>query len=182
MYSFCVEAGLGARLSELYQFTLVLAGLVHDAHHPGLTAGFLIHAATEFDANGPASRTLALTYNDQSPLEHMHLATTFALLAQRSNAFFDRPTIAKIRRPLVKAVLGTDMALHARSMTRLAALVDNLRQDDELAGSVVPWYFPDSPPAVSSALWPEEKQEKKEEWLSQPGPHKGHCREFDGVR
>ena len=39
-----MRGNLGQRLSSTMQFTLVLAGLVHDVNHPGLTATFLLKA------------------------------------------------------------------------------------------------------------------------------------------
>jgi hypothetical protein len=73
----------------------------------------------------PFDRELAVRYNDSSPLENMHLAVTFSLLRRERNCFLNPETLASVRGLLVQAVLGTDMAKHAETMTRLGALIDN---------------------------------------------------------
>jgi hypothetical protein len=55
----------------------------------------------------PFDRDLAVRYNDQSPLEQMHLAVTFSLLRRESNSFLTQKTLADIRSVLVRAILGT---------------------------------------------------------------------------
>lgn len=54
----------------------------------------------------PFDRDLAVRYNDQSPLEQMHLAVTFSLLRRESNSFLTQKTLADIRSVLVRAILG----------------------------------------------------------------------------
>jgi hypothetical protein len=56
----------------------------------------------------PFDRDLAVRYNDQSPLEQMHLAVTFSLLRRESNSFLTQQTLAAIRSVLVRAILGTN--------------------------------------------------------------------------
>ena len=73
----------------------------------------------------PFDRELAVRYNDSSPLENMHLAVTFSLLRRENNCFLNPETLASVRALLVQAVLGTDMAKHAETMTRLEALIEN---------------------------------------------------------
>ena len=70
-------------------------------------------------------------YNDQSPLENMHLAKTFDLMRKEKNAFLEPKLVSEIRGVLIRAVLGTDMAKHAEMLTKLEALIDNLQNKDE---------------------------------------------------
>lgn len=93
----------------------------------------------------PFDRDLAVRYNDQSPLENMHMAVTFCLLRRESNSFLTQETLAAIRSVLVKAVLGTDMALHGQTMTRLDKLIENLKAPVG-APKQTPWYWPVKPP------------------------------------
>jgi hypothetical protein len=58
------------RVPKITMLSSVLAALAHDAGHPGVNNNYLI------DTSDP----LALTYNDHSPLEHMHCATLFRIL------------------------------------------------------------------------------------------------------
>eukprot|EP00928_Gymnodinium_smaydae_P051126 TRINITY_DN3464_c0_g1_i2.p1 TRINITY_DN3464_c0_g1~~TRINITY_DN3464_c0_g1_i2.p1 ORF type:complete len:644 (+),score=152.68 TRINITY_DN3464_c0_g1_i2:1-1932(+) len=154
VYSFCAGCGL-AFSEENMEFMLILAGLVHDVHHPGLTASFLTKAATlpswpeTLDAPlEPADLELALKYNDQSPLEHMHCAIAFDLLRRPKNAFLSPEDVAALRRPLIKCILGTDMVKHAETMTRMSGLLDNLRHGDSVGS--LPWYWPAKPPPGSN--------------------------------
>jgi high affinity cGMP-specific 3',5'-cyclic phosphodiesterase 9 len=93
---------------------------------------------------------LASKYNDQSPLENMHCAVTFELLRREKNAFLRSEDITSMRKPLIRAILGTDMAKHAEQMTRLVALIDFLKHDEYEMGAGLPWYWPATPPAGSS--------------------------------
>merc|ERR1719442_359486 len=91
---------------------------------------------------------LALKYNDQSPLENMHCAVTFELLRREKNAFLPSEDITSMSKPLIRAILGTDMAKHAEHLTRLVALIDNLEHGTPGTGSGgIPWYWPATPPA-----------------------------------
>lgn len=147
VFSFLRDCGLDARLPADMQFTLVLAGLVHDVHHPGLTAAFLSQAGTPWECKIEApleedDMSLALKYNDQSPLENMHCAITFQLLCKERNQFLPSDIIASLKPVLVRAILGTDMAKHAEAMTRLTMMLDNF--SSSLSG--IPWCWPNSPP------------------------------------
>jgi len=149
VWSFCEACGLRAHLPSEMQFTLVLAGLVHDIHHPGITASFLEKAGSRWktDVVFPfelADMELSILYNDQSPLENMHCAQAFHLLSKQQNAFLPSSTTAGIRRALVRAILGTDMAKHAETMTKLGALIEHKERNGK---SHIPWWWPSSPPA-----------------------------------
>mmetsp|Transcript_71145 Transcript_71145/g.203984 ORF Transcript_71145/g.203984 Transcript_71145/m.203984 type:complete len:785 (+) Transcript_71145:39-2393(+) len=168
VYSFCAGCGL-AFTQEYMEFTIVLAGLVHDVHHPGLTPAFLSKASMDGEWLSPitppleeADMELSLKYNDQSPLENMHCAITFQLLTQDRTGFLPKDEVMAMRKPLVRAILGTDMAKHAETMTRLAALIDNLEHEGESVA--VPWHWPAKPPATADeeqrAMWERLYQEE----------------------
>jgi len=159
VWSFCEGCGLQVNLSSDMQFTLVLAGLVHDIHHPGISASFLERAGckwkTQIEAPlESADMELCIRYNDQSPLENMHCAQTFHIMSKEENAFLSDATAAGIRKVLVRTILGTDMAKHAETMTKLGALIEHKERS---AKSCIPWWWPSSPPASTDS-------EKRADW------------------
>jgi len=147
-YVLLQESGLGLRLPCLMRFTLVLAGLCHDVGHPGVNASFLLRQGDE----------LSMKYNDQSPLENMHSSMTWELLQREKNSFLSPTMLASIRSALVRAILGTDMAMHAQTLTRLDMLIDNLEHGGSGASGVfIPWYWPMKPPPGLS-------REQRDKW------------------
>lgn len=152
LYSFCMN---GLSFSQEYmEFALVLAGLVHDINHPGLTPSFLIKATSmdvwQTPPTAPLKQgdiELACKYNDQSILESMHCAVAFELLRREKNAFLSKEDLTQMRKPLIKSILGTDMAKHAETMTRLFTLLENLKHPHESGAYAHPWYWPAKPPA-----------------------------------
>ena len=70
LHSFMRSGLLGAaHMDAIDVFGATLAALCHDVGHPGVNAGFLCATGHE----------LALTYNDVSPLENMHVSTAFKI-------------------------------------------------------------------------------------------------------
>lgn len=103
-----LRAGLmsAAQMDTVDIFAAVLAALVHDVGHPGVNADWL--KATDDD--------LALTYNDVSPLENMHISTAFKIAKgeDKCNIFrnMSKADYKGARHLMVQMVLGTDMATH----------------------------------------------------------------------
>jgi cAMP-specific phosphodiesterase 4 len=93
-------------LSGLDIFAALVGALAHDIGHPGVNAGYLVN--TRHD--------LAMTYNDTSVLENMHVATLYKLLRDEPTADpFQKLTDADwkaARKTIVSGVLATDMAHH----------------------------------------------------------------------
>lgn len=80
----------------------LLAAVVHDFEHEGVTNDFLIKSM----------HPRALTYNDRSPNEQHHVAAAFHLLLQPEYNFLSSLTQAEfklLRRLVLDMVLGTDM-------------------------------------------------------------------------
>uniref|UniRef100_A0A7S1RV87 PDEase domain-containing protein n=1 Tax=Alexandrium catenella TaxID=2925 RepID=A0A7S1RV87_ALECA len=94
-----------AFLSCNERYALLVSAVCHDVGHPGLNNTFLIET----------SHDLALRYNDKSPLENMHCAKLFEIVAQvKCNIF---ATLAKaqyqdVRKVCIDAILNTDNAQH----------------------------------------------------------------------
>lgn len=92
-------------LSELEQFALLIAALGHDIGHPGVNNGFLSEVGHE----------LALQYNDKSPLENMHCAKLYTLMANPSTNVFSKLSkdqYKEVRKHIIETILHTDMMLH----------------------------------------------------------------------
>jgi hypothetical protein len=67
------------RLSDLNLMAGLIACLLHDVGHPGVTNGFLISI----------KHLKAIRYNDRSILENHHLAIGFKILLDPQNDIFE---------------------------------------------------------------------------------------------
>ena len=67
-------------VDPLTHLACLLAAIVHDYEHRGLTNDFLINSGDD----------LAVTYNDSSPMENHHLAAAFRLLKTQGFDFLAR--------------------------------------------------------------------------------------------
>jgi len=89
-------------------FAMITAAACHDFKHPGYNNAFLTNSRDD----------LAILYNDQSVLENMHIASSFALIKNECNFLedLDDQLYRRIRNLMVVAVLSTDMAKHFTSL------------------------------------------------------------------
>jgi hypothetical protein len=113
--------GLGRYLAHDGVLSVLLAAVSHDVGHFGLTNPHLIAARDP----------LALTYNDESPLESLHAATFFHTLMRPGHNFLAPLSgwrYSRIRSHVVKAILATDMKHH---FAHTAKLVTRVEQKDE---------------------------------------------------
>lgn len=74
VYRLMFVSNLNLVFSNLEVFTLLVAAVAHDVGHLGVNNVFLVKARHE----------LAIKYNDQSPLENMHLATLAEVCATKT--------------------------------------------------------------------------------------------------
>merc|ERR1712113_197949 len=98
-------SGSDSFLSDLDQFSLLIASIGHDMGHPGVNNGFLSEIGHE----------LALQYNDRSPLENMHCAKLYSVCSNASTNVFstlDRAQYKDVRKNIIEAILHTDMMVH----------------------------------------------------------------------
>jgi len=92
-------------LVELEQYALLIAACAHDLGHPGVNNGFLSEVGHE----------LALQYNDKSPLENMHCAKLYCIVAiAECNVFknLTRDQYKEARKYCIETILHTDMMGH----------------------------------------------------------------------
>jgi hypothetical protein len=117
------EGGLarsvGLRLD--WGLAALIAAIVHDVGHMGLTNKFLVHTHHE----------IALLYNDISPLENMHAATAFKLMRKRGSDFLSNSLVAndqfeldQFRSIIINMVLRTDNDQHGVVVSSLVRLVE----------------------------------------------------------
>uniref|UniRef100_A0A7S2HBG8 PDEase domain-containing protein n=1 Tax=Alexandrium andersonii TaxID=327968 RepID=A0A7S2HBG8_9DINO len=94
-----------AYLTDNERYGLLVSAVCHDIGHPGLNNAYLIET----------SHDLALRYNDKSPLENMHCAKLFEIVAQpKCNIFstLSKPQYQDVRKVCIDAILNTDNAQH----------------------------------------------------------------------
>jgi len=92
-------------MTGLERFGLLVSAVCHDVGHPGLNNSFLVETSHE----------LALQYNDKSPLEHMHCAKLFEIVAMPNCDIFDslsKGQFQEVRKVCIEAILATDNAQH----------------------------------------------------------------------
>ena len=83
----------------------LLAAMIHDFQHPGLNSNFLQATKHEY----------AITYNDQSILESMHVASAWKVLLQDECNFLknlSKEQYLEFRDTVIQLVLATDMKFH----------------------------------------------------------------------
>eukprot|EP00696_Hemimastix_kukwesjijk_P011157 gnl/Hemi2/24008_TR8051_c0_g1_i1.p1 gnl/Hemi2/24008_TR8051_c0_g1~~gnl/Hemi2/24008_TR8051_c0_g1_i1.p1 ORF type:complete len:359 (+),score=111.59 gnl/Hemi2/24008_TR8051_c0_g1_i1:171-1247(+) len=109
-------AGLGVaealQMTPLERLAVLLASLIHDVDHPGLTNDFNIKTQSY----------LATLYNDTSVLENHHCAQGFFLI--RKHQLLDSLPPAEqalLRKLVVGCVLATDLAVHRNTLAELKA-------------------------------------------------------------
>lgn len=87
----------------LYTLACLMAAAGHDAGHPGVSNTFLIDTR----------HRLALNWNDQSPLENMHLERLFAAIKETGMLQkLGQDAQKLVRNLLISLVLATDMKQH----------------------------------------------------------------------
>lgn len=100
---FCTERRIRNVLEDLDMVALLIASVVHDYRHPGVSNNFLAET----------SSTLAIRYNDDSVLENFHAASAFEILCRRRYNIFaklDTDVYRQVRRTIIACVLATDLA------------------------------------------------------------------------
>jgi len=129
---FLQSAYLRGQVSPLDHLMVLIASAIHDVGHPGRSNLFLAKTMAP----------QAVTYNDKSILENMHLALSFEAMqrdeacnwfTQLPRAFHrqdDEPGMPAVnvqhyvRRGLIDMVLATDMAKHAEHLRELQLFLE----------------------------------------------------------
>ena len=106
-----------AQLDTLDIAAFLLSVIVHDYKHPGLNNNFLINSEDD----------LALTYNDKSVTENMHIAEAFKLMKDKPECdilrLFNAEDKKWFRARMLGMVLATDMSKHAEHESGLKSVI-----------------------------------------------------------
>lgn len=92
-------------ISDLVLMAGLIASLIHDVGHPGVTNTFLISTR----------HAKAIRYNDRSILENHHLAMGFKILLDPQNDILESLSEAQswnVRHIIIRMVLSTDISNH----------------------------------------------------------------------
>ena len=109
-------------------FATVLAGLCHDADHPGVGNGFLV-------ATG---HPLAVRANDQAVLEQWHAFATWRVLRRADcRGMLDGLDVAAFRKTTIAGILATDMARHGAVVAGVVGLKDEGPRDGKRVQTLV---------------------------------------------
>mmetsp|Transcript_8873 Transcript_8873/g.21201 ORF Transcript_8873/g.21201 Transcript_8873/m.21201 type:complete len:535 (-) Transcript_8873:51-1655(-) len=123
VHALLVQFGFAAFFDKLSILALLLGAAVHDMGHDGKTNSYHVNVGDE----------IALTYNDNSVLENMHISETFKLMNSdpATNIFegFKHDHRTRLRKEMVEVVLGTDMSSHFGNVADFKTLVEKLGND-----------------------------------------------------
>ncbi|KAI9222497.1 hypothetical protein BC828DRAFT_437542 [Blastocladiella britannica] len=104
------------------QLALMVACVCHDLRHDGKTNSFHITTASP----------LAQQYNDQSPLENMHMHSAALLIAKHNLlAAQSRAVQQEIRSIMVRCILSTDLAKHVDILAKFNEICPSYSNDDK---------------------------------------------------
>uniref|UniRef100_A0A7S3QYC8 PDEase domain-containing protein n=1 Tax=Dunaliella tertiolecta TaxID=3047 RepID=A0A7S3QYC8_DUNTE len=130
MHAIWCMGGLGTAIADpLLQLSAYLAAIIHDHDHGGLNNNFLIVTESE----------LALRYNDSSPLEQHHLASSLSLFKEHKiMPSLPKQEFLRLRKVIIDMVLATDMAKHCDNMVALNALATSVSVSSRLEQPAMP--------------------------------------------
>jgi len=115
LYSLLMCDTVGSHVNEIDLFSAILAAAVHDYGHPGFNNPYHVKNRLE----------VAITYNDVSVLENMHIARAWRILTDPEHNILGNlksDDFNTVRSNMITMILGTDMSGHfdelARFMTK----------------------------------------------------------------
>lgn len=128
MYFFLNGCGLQqvCGIDEKELGCIIIAGACHDFEHFGFNNPFLIESRLPW----------AIEYNDKSPLENHHVASTFTVMQNEEFNIFKNlrnEEFKDCRKMMIELVLATDAALHFSELAKLKSRIgaDDFAADGE---------------------------------------------------
>ena len=120
-YYLIKKGGIMSHISDLILMAGLIASLIHDVGHPGVTNSFLVST----------KHAKAIRYNDTSVLENHHCAVGFKLLMDPQNDIFETLSEAQswnVRQIIINMILATDISNH---FEQLLAIQNNKKFPDD---------------------------------------------------
>ena len=111
-YLLSTRSKLHRTCSQLEMFSVLTAAIAHDVGHLGVNNVYLVKAR----------HRLALRHNDKSPLENMHCAVLYEILAEQDANIFSSLTESEwreSRKIILTCILGTDMSHHFEQISKV---------------------------------------------------------------
>jgi cAMP-specific phosphodiesterase 4 len=161
VYRLLIDTNWKQWMSDVEVYALLLSALCHDLGHPGVANPFLMETR---DA-------LAMTYNDQSPLENMHCAKMFQICSKEETSMFrrfDNDSYKKARKVCVSTILHTDASLHFDMVKQVTSCYELTSELCEIQANL---YFtsrssaPDGPMQLNSQFRQEVLMKEPLLWL-----------------
>jgi hypothetical protein len=116
-------------LSQRDIFALLVSALTHDVNHPGLNNAYAIKTKS----------ALAILYNNESVLEHHHIALTFSLMNSDESNILER-WCSKDREAfqtlVTQCILSTDMKLHDGMVDEVVILANEIKANDFVTNDI----------------------------------------------
>lgn len=127
---FFLKTGEAEKLmSEMEIFAILLAAIVHDVEHDGMSNDY--HKAKLTDR--------ALVHNSSSVQERNHIARVYLMMAEDETLRFmegmRHEAYMSLRATLISLVLGTDMSLHFVNLKEFSAAAEECRDSADLWGA-----------------------------------------------
>uniref|UniRef100_A0A7S2G8J2 PDEase domain-containing protein n=1 Tax=Octactis speculum TaxID=3111310 RepID=A0A7S2G8J2_9STRA len=129
MYYFINQSNIYSSLEAWQRLSAITAALVHDLGHFGYMNPFLLKTNHE----------LAIRYHYKSPLESMHLAKAFHILAKPKCNFLSsvvQKDVDAIRGLMTEMILATDNSAHQTNLTEFQIMVEQGAVDMGNEGNV----------------------------------------------
>jgi hypothetical protein len=133
VFQFCflmlTFGGMSAWFNFQDAMSILIAAIAHDVGHPGTNNAFHVKTGT----------SLAIRYNDKSPLENMHASRTFETMLQSGNNFLEQMNaedFANVRTKIIDAILETDPSRHFEFVGKLTTQVENIERYKDLPEDV----------------------------------------------
>jgi hypothetical protein len=107
--------------SDLESFSIFIASICHDVHHPGFNNNYHLNSVSD----------LAITYNDISVLENMSASRCFRLMLKDDEggnvdilSGLCAEQVTDVRKIITTAILHTDMTKHFQQIVNLKAIIE----------------------------------------------------------
>ena len=121
MYMLLTSTPAGGVFSSSKVLALLIAALCHDVDHTGRSNAFEISSQSH----------LSILYHDKSVLENHHAAVTFFVMQNKEQDLLANLPLEKkrnVRKLIISAILGTDMAKHLNMISEMKNRFEDMNE------------------------------------------------------